>query len=420
MGQEVAIPAWAEQGPADAFRQLAVNGEDSLSEGIGQGYPVIGYRGKTWSVRYRGERKNIIRPDDGTPAAYLDVIILGQAKNKSKSFYKKYEPGQSDGERPICSSIDGVRPDPDVTSQQSATCALCPRNVWRTDPNTGRKGRECTDYKRLAVLIVPTQTTPVFGAPLLEPAFLRVPPASLNALAIMGDSMSNKGYHYSSYVTRITFDPQKPHPEMQFKPIQALAQDEAPVILQLRQDIQVERIVSGGFADAMRTIPSQLPSGQTLGLSQGSVQQSGAQTVAPSTAGPSPQGPMTLDMTALQPLGNGLRNLVSVPPATPKSEYSGSAGPSLSGPSPTPAPTTGLGLSSLASSGGATPAEVNPTQSQPTQQQVQPQENIQPQSTGLQTSSPQTTQNQVGDAGVVEATDFDIEARIAKLMAGKK
>lgn len=413
MGQELSIPGWADQGPAQAFQTLNSQ-DDSLSEGIGQSYPIINYRGKVWSVRYRGERKTVIRPDDGTPAAYLDVIILGQAKSKSKSFYKKYEPGQSDGERPICSSIDGVVPDPDVTTRQSDTCALCPRNVWKTDPQTGRKGRECTDYKRLAVLIVPTQTTPVFGQPLLEPAFLRVPPASLNALAIMGDTMSARGYHYSSYVTRITFDPNKPHPEMQFKPHQPLTAEEAPVILQLRADMQVERIISGGFAEAMRSVPA-LGQAAPLGLLPGSAP-SQPQNVQHSTVGAYPpmiEASANPQVPASPPSGY-------VPPATPALGLSGLAVPSLPAvPSSTPAAPSSLGLTPM-SSGGATPAGTGLAPSQTTPQQAQTVQPVIEQPSVQQTTPPQATPVS-GDAGLPEAADASLDARIANLMmAGRQ
>lgn len=248
MGQELQLPDWAKgKQVAQAFAGLNAQG-DNLADGIGQSYGVVGYKGKVWSLRVRGERHNIIRPDDGTPSSFLDVIILGQAAQKSKSFYKKYDQDTSAGDRPICASMDGVVPDNDVTAKQSDTCALCPRNVWKTDPATGRKGRECTDYKRLAVLVLPTQTTPILGTPLMEPVFLRVPPDSLNALAIMGDGMANQGYHYSSYITRITFDPNKAHPCMVFRPLQGLTDAEAPVILDLRQDATVGRITGGELA----------------------------------------------------------------------------------------------------------------------------------------------------------------------------
>ena len=240
---ELMIPDSFKNAPmADAFAAELNAHDDSLAEGIGQSYGVIGYKGKVWSLRLHGQRHTIMRPDDGTPSSYLDVIILDQNKHKSKSYYRDFVEG-NDGARPICASLDGVVPDVDVLERQSQTCALCPRNVLKTNPQTGRKNRECSDYKRLAVLILPTQTKPILGEPLMEPVFLRVPPASLNSLAVMGDTMASQGHHHSSYITRISFDQNKAYPEMVFRPLQKLTNAEAPVILGLRKEPSVARIL---------------------------------------------------------------------------------------------------------------------------------------------------------------------------------
>lgn len=360
MGQELVVPDWANQGPAKEFAVLNP-ADDNLSDGIGQSYPVVAYKGKQWSLRHRGERKNFVRPDDGTPASYLDVIILGQAKQKSKSYYKKFDPNQAEGERPICSSINGVVPDPDVAAKQSDTCALCERNVWRTDAN-GKKGRDCQDYKRLAVLVLPAQTKPLFGQPVVEPAFLRVPPASLQSLAIMGETMASKGYHYASYITRITFDPNEAHPKMQFRPLQGLTPQEAPTVLQMRQDMQVDRIINGGFVETMRTVPQQA-------VATGLIE---AVASAPSIAAANGQGsrsPVTIEATPLTVSSA----IVSAQPATP-------AGP---------AQDTGIstGLADLA---GPTP-------------------------TSLGSATP-VAQPQISDTGAPEATDADLDKAIEGML----
>ena len=244
MGTELVNVEAFKSGPATAFKQAPQT--ESLADGIGQSYGVISYKGKVWSVRHRGMRHNIVRPDDGTPSSYLDVIILSAADHKSKSYYKDFDPN-AEAQRPLCSSIDGLVPDLDVVAKQSETCALCPRNAWKLMPN-GKKGRECTDYKRLAVLMLPNVSKALFGEPVMEPIFLRVPPASLNALAQMGEQMDAQGYPYFSYITRISFDPNEAHPKMVFKALQPLTDAEAPVILQLRSDPQAGRIVNGDVA----------------------------------------------------------------------------------------------------------------------------------------------------------------------------
>ena len=244
-----------EGGPSQAFAGLRPE-DESLAEGIGSSYGVINYKGKVWSLRYRGEKHMFVRPDDGTPSSYIDVVMLQSAKAKSKSYYKKFVDGSSEGERPICASIDGITPDDDVQKKQAETCALCPRNEWKMQDN-GKMGRECQDYKRLAVLLMPIQTQAIFGKEnaLMEPVFLRVPPASLNNLAKMGEQMDHLGHHYSTYVTRITFDPTKAHPEMVFHALQKLTDAEAPVVLPMRDDPQALRIIGGQTRRPALTAP---------------------------------------------------------------------------------------------------------------------------------------------------------------------
>lgn len=405
MGQELVVPSTF-KGPAKAFQQLAGKG-DSLAVGIGQSYGVLGYKGKVWSLRYRGERKTFVRPDDGTPANYLDVIILGQAKNKSKSFFAKYDPNSGDGgDRPLCSSIDGVLPDDDVTQKQAESCALCARNVWKTDPATGRRGRECTDYKRLAVLVLPPQTRAILGQALMEAVFLRVPPASLNSLAIMGDTMEKQGYHFSSYITRIMFDPQKSWPEMQFKPVQELTDAEAPVIFELMGDDLVKRITEGDISRrnngeegvGIQVIPpgqSALQNNPQPGAPLSPLQSASAGATSPPAAAAPPQPASTITVASAPEPDIRLPTAASAPPATTNGAllnggaFAGLAAPAATAPTPsTPPSSVDAGILS-GGANGVIPAAAPPALSA------------------------------TADAGVAEESDADLDARIANILAKK-
>lgn len=235
------VQAFENQLPDAAFSALNPQ-DESLADGIGQSYGVIGYKGKVWTLRVRGETHTFTRPDDGSPSAFLDVIVLRSASYRSKSWYEGgYQEGMS-GQRPTCASLDGVAPDHDVLKKQSEACAICPKNEFKTNAN-GRKGKDCSDYKRLAVLILPSQSARLFaGQALMEPVFLRVPAASLNDLATLGEAMSKKGFHYATYITRIGFDVEKPHPQMTFRALQKLTAQEAPLVMEMRADPQALRI----------------------------------------------------------------------------------------------------------------------------------------------------------------------------------
>jgi hypothetical protein len=387
MGQELQVPDWAKKGAAQAFANAGLSAQDdNLADGIGQGYGVIGYKGKVWSLRYRGQRHNIIRPDDGTPSAYIDVIILGQAKGKSKSFYKAYDPQTSDGDRPICASIDGITPDADVQEKQCDSCALCPRNVFKTNPANGRKGRECTDYKRLAVLILPTQTTPILGTPLLEPIFLRVPPASLTSLGVMGETMGNQGFHYSSYITRITFDPNKAHPEMVFRPLQGLTDQEAPVILDLCKDPTVGRITGGNIALASpKLVELNPPGASATGLTAPAAQTMQAGASPAGGGNPPPSTGTNVSSATPATISSGLG---AAPPAT----TTGAAPGEMAETSTSATSETSTGLGGIAS-GGATPA----------------------------TTSAAATPSQVSvaDTGEPEESDAALDAQIAAMIGAQ-
>jgi hypothetical protein len=338
MSQELEV--FKNSKPAQAFTGEPV---ESLSEGIGSSYGVISYKGKVWSLRYRGERYTFTRPDDGTPVGHIDVIILAKAPHKSKSYYEAYDVNNAEGGRPICASIDGMVPDEDVTKQQATACAICPRNVWKTNAE-GRKSRECSDYMRLAVLLLPTQTKAATGNALMEPVFLRVPPASLNNLAVFGETMSGQGWPMYSFVTRIRFNPDVAHPEMVFSALQALTDAEGPVINPLRKDPLTLRITGGD--QAPRQIAPAIagpapvqehPHGATQPLAaSGVVQQTTAAVqAAPVTATVIPPQPVDTGLTG-KPPKDELIKIVEPPP--PKVQVAGPILDLTPNPPATPAP----------------------------------------------------------------------------------
>src|SRR5208282_4719516 len=220
--------------------------DDSLAGGIGTAYAIIGYKVRTWSLRYRGET-HLFKYKAGQLTPTIDVVILHAAPGKSKSYFPNWEDGSSDP--PLCASIDGIIPDPDVEQMQAEACSICPRNELKVQPN-GRRGKECTDYKRLAVALMPNVTARMFGEPMLEPVFLRVPPASLNALALLDQKMGAKGlgYHYWAYLTRVSFvqvdgkGQPLSYPQMQFFAVRPLTKEELLPVLDLRKDPQCQRI----------------------------------------------------------------------------------------------------------------------------------------------------------------------------------
>lgn len=291
------VDVWAQSKPIGAFAGLNP-AEESLGAGIGGSYGVVGYRGKVWSFRHGGENHMFLRPDDGSPINYIDVVILRAPDVKSRSYYEGWEEGTV-GKRPICASMDGVRPDSDVQERQAQVCALCPRNEWYTN-NNGKKTKDCSDYKRLAVLLVPQFSAQMLGEPLIEPVFLRVPGGSLVDLKAFGDAKAKEGWHYSSFITRISFVPGESYPKFEYKAVAPIRdEDFGKLVMAMREDAIAKRITgeetggAGGMRDVSEAPPVQPEHPSTV------------QRTAPPASPPVPPKPVERDVIDLTPQPGG-------------------------------------------------------------------------------------------------------------------
>jgi len=223
---------------APAF--AGTNANDDLSSGIQSSFGLIGYKGKVWSIRYRGDETPLMREDGDGARGSIEVVILKASQSVSKIWY---EQGYVEGSNaaPDCFSNNGVAPEPTSAKPQCASCAACKHNAWgsRITP-AGKQGKACADSKRLAVVPADDIGNEMFGGPML----LRVPAASLQDLAMYGQKMQQMGYPYYSVATRIAFDPNEAYPKFTFSAIRPLKADEAPLILAERDGHQVNRILS--------------------------------------------------------------------------------------------------------------------------------------------------------------------------------
>lgn len=213
---------------------------DDLQAGVQGGFGLIGYRGKVWSIRYRGDEMQLMRDDGDGPRGSVELVILKASKTIAKNYY---EAGWVDGSTapPDCFSTNGVTPDVSSSKKQSATCATCPKNAWGSKvTEQGKQAKACADSKRLAVVPLGNIKNEAYGGPML----LRVPAASLQDLAAFGKKMSSLGYHYYSIGIRVGFDPAESFPKFTFGAIRALSDDEARLVLEMQKDDAVERILS--------------------------------------------------------------------------------------------------------------------------------------------------------------------------------
>jgi len=379
-------------------------GEDGMAGGIAASYPLIRYRGKTWSIRANGEEKQLLMVVEGQFVAKptIDVIVLGALGNLSRSFYPPGFDQASSNKRPTCSSLDGITPDTDAQQPQSVLCSTCPRYERRMN-NEGKMSRECRDYKRVAVLIHSDTAMPYFGRPIWEPAFLRVPPDSLTAYVQFFDHMKKHGgWRPYGFVTRIGFDPSVPHPKFTFN----LGAYEA-------SNPQEPRIPPGQLRDYIASLLDETQVRRILGsdeiarkANRQALTQGGFQVMPPQAAQAAPNyppappqyhapvtGPVTIDvphtvvqMPAAPPPPPPMPMMPTMPPAPPQVHV---APPPVAPPPP------------------------------PTQAQVITPPPVAPPAPPQPSLPQQVQQATAEDVGAGATADPDLDAEIAALMGGK-
>jgi hypothetical protein len=192
---------------------------------VAGGFPVLSFKGKSWSVKHHGDWELLQgsagvdhhgRPLPKQPLQYIDVVIVGNATNLSKSYYEKSF-SQGDDNVPDCFSVDAIAPDPGAKHKQHTSCKVCPKNQWGSRiTDAGKKAKACQDYRRIAVVPFPDVSGEVYGGPIL----LRIPPMSLLSLDKYATHVERvAGADISQVVTRISFDPAFAYPSLQFEAI---------------------------------------------------------------------------------------------------------------------------------------------------------------------------------------------------------
>jgi hypothetical protein len=225
--------------------------------------------------------------------------------------------------------------------------------------------------------------------------------------------MSKKGFHFSSYITRIGFQADKAHPQMTFRALQKLTAAEAPIVLPMREDPMAYRIT--GENEVGKPKPAALT---TQGGGQSTATSAGTATPTPTSAqsaSPKPTTPQSAPQTTtttspsepkveskIEKMKRELAEAeaaekveaLKAKPAEPEKVDTGLVGEIIA-PATKPKPVdtgmvdTGFGL-------GAAQAVV----------EVAP-------STG---DAQPTTTNTVADTGPAEESDADLDARVASLL----
>lgn len=154
-----------EQRPA-FLRDTTPTSADEFRSGLVSGIalPFLSIRGKVFRIRKDGQEIPL-RVNE------LPIVFIAARPNVSKRYYDAAYASDMSA-MPACHSMDGVTPD--VANPVHPDCASCPKNAWGSKITpSGKKAKECQDYKRLIVGI--------FGEKDLMPVVFDVPATSLKA-----------------------------------------------------------------------------------------------------------------------------------------------------------------------------------------------------------------------------------------------
>lgn len=249
MSKEVATQKKALPAHLQKFAPVDEGDAGKWGSGQAQGFPVISTKGKVFHIRRGDETELVTNPaDPDEPATFINVVVIDTHPGTAKTFYKgKYVEGSDD--KPTCYSNDGIAPAPDAADRQFKNCALCPRNQWGSRiTEDGKKAKECSDVKRLAVC--PSDLPN-------DPMLIRVPPTSLKAWDKYVEMLRKRGYLPEHMITKISFDHTVSHQAVLFKPVNFVTEDMIEGLTEARDSSTIQAIIGTEPAGLSLPAPDQ-------------------------------------------------------------------------------------------------------------------------------------------------------------------
>jgi hypothetical protein len=230
------------------FDQLPAEWDD-LTANVAISFPILGIKGGKWHYRFRGEEQILLDAQGRFPTPAVHVVILKAQKELSRTYYAT---GYVEGANapPDCWSSDGVAPDVTVAAPINPVCATCPCDAWGSGATPAApKAKACQQRRRTVVVPYSGDLTNEAGG---GPILLSVPPGSLTNQVGYGNMLRDNRVHYAGVVTELSFtqDPSIAFPKIEFTYVKSLSDDEAQVIIEMRDHEQVGRILQSKMVPA--------------------------------------------------------------------------------------------------------------------------------------------------------------------------
>lgn len=216
---------------------------DDLTANVSVGFPIVGIKSGKWHYRFQGE-DNIILDNQGRfPTPAIQVVLLKAQKELSRTFYPGgYVEGVNNP--PECWSSHGVRPDDTVLNPVNPVCATCPNAAWGSGATPAApKAQACQQRRRTVLIPYSSDLTNEGGG---GPCLLSVPPGSLTNFVGYGNMLRDNRIHYAGVVTELSFtqDPNIAYPKIEFNYVRPLTDEEAAIIIGMRDHEAVDRILN--------------------------------------------------------------------------------------------------------------------------------------------------------------------------------
>lgn len=303
------------------FDQLPAEWDD-LTANVAISFPILGIKGGKWHYRFRGEDQILLDAQGRFPTPAVHVVILKAQQQLSRTYYATgYVEG--DNKPPDCWSSDGVAPDASVAQPINPVCATCPCDAWGSGATPAApKAKACQQRRRTVVVPYSADLTNEAGG---GPILLSVPPGSLTNQVAYGNMLRDHRVHYAGVVTELSFtqDPNVAFPKIEFTYVKSLTDDEARVIIGMRDHEQVENILR------TKMVPAEMdnaPPPETQNQAATPPRPAATQTRAPTPIRPSViRPPVQQPATAAAPPPPPPTQATASPPPPPANRVGGFA-----------------------------------------------------------------------------------------------
>lgn len=201
------------------LQNLAVDATTKALAGAAGGGRRISIKGSVFRMIEDG--KQVAENEDRA----MNIVVVAAAPSVNRQYYAAGYVEGGEMTAPDCFSSDGVAPDADASTPQSANCASCQQNIAGSGQG---ESRACRFQQRLAIVLEGDIGGPVYQLPLPatslfgkgEPNNVKMP------LQAYARYLASHGLPITAVVTEMRFDTAVSTPKLTFKAVRPLTEEE--------------------------------------------------------------------------------------------------------------------------------------------------------------------------------------------------